>query len=104
MVLSSDVRRAAYEGDLEKITAWMSSNDVNDTVVELRPEETAAPYLGRYRSTLLKLILRRATKQRTMDILDKQRGSKAVFWRPERPGARRGVVSMLPLGVASTRV
>ena len=34
MVLSEDVQRAAFEGDLETITAWMASNDVNDTVVE----------------------------------------------------------------------
>ena len=33
MVLSEDVQRAAFEGDLETITAWMASNDVNDTVV-----------------------------------------------------------------------
>ena len=32
MVLSEDVQRAAFEGDLETITAWMASNDVNDTV------------------------------------------------------------------------
>ena len=35
MVLSEDVQRAAFEGDLETITAWMASNDVNDTVVAM---------------------------------------------------------------------
>ena len=28
MVLSEDIQRAAFEGDLETITAWMASNDV----------------------------------------------------------------------------
>ena len=38
MVLSEDVQRAAFEGDLETITAWMASNDVNDTVVAMLPD------------------------------------------------------------------
>ena len=57
MVLSEDVQRAAFEGDLETITAWMASNDVNDTVVA-----TPHRFNANSRSTLLKLIVKRATK------------------------------------------
>ena len=56
MVLSEDVQRAAFEGDLETITAWMASNDVNDTVVA-----TPHRFNANSRSTLLKLIVKRAT-------------------------------------------
>ena len=56
MVLSEDVQRAAFEGDLETITAWMASNDVNDTIVA-----TPHRFNANSRSTLLKLIVKRAT-------------------------------------------
>ena len=83
MVLSEDVQRAAFEGDLETITAWMASNDVNDTVLELILGPQNLLGRERYRSTLLKLILRPATKERTMYILDSMvRGVRvAGSWR-----------------------
>ena len=46
MVLSEDVQRAAFEGDLETITAWMASNDVNDTVVLLHGVRAAGSWRG----------------------------------------------------------
>ena len=65
---SDSVQHAVDEGDLEAVTAWMASKNVNDTVLKCNAS---------YDCTLLKLIASRATNAKAMQILAK-RGARQV--------------------------